>query len=107
MNVDMTRYAELQQLLGGFLTPAQDLPVVKSFSPDLNPLLDTIIDQELAQSGVKNGTLSREERINIVSRLEKRGFFRIRKAVAVLADRLDVSRFTLYNDLKSVRGEET
>lgn len=105
-NVDLSRYTELHGLLGSFLTPAQDLPVAKSFSPDLNRLLDTIIDQELEQASMTNGTLAREERVNIVARLEKRGFFRIRKAVSVLADRLDVSRYTLYNDLKHVRGEE-
>jgi predicted transcriptional regulator YheO len=104
-NVDLSRYAELQGLLSDLLTPGRDLPVPKSFAPDLNKVLDTIIDHELEESNV-NGSLSRDERMNIVARLEKRGFFRIRKAVSVLAERLQVSRFTLYNDLKHVRGED-
>lgn len=103
-NVDVSQYADLKQALDAFITPGRELGVTKSFSPDLNELLDTMIAESFRKFHVTNGTLNRDDRIRLIAHLETRGFFRMRKSVPVLAQRLNVSRFTLYNDLKQVRG---
>jgi predicted transcriptional regulator YheO len=104
-NVDVSHYAELKRLLDDFITPSRELGVTKNFSTDLNELLETMIEESFHKFHVTNGTLNRDDRIRLIAHLENRGFFRMRKSVPVLAHRLSVSRFTLYNDLKQVRGD--
>jgi predicted transcriptional regulator YheO len=48
--------------------------------------------------------MTAEERMQIVSELERRGAFMVRGAVEVVAQRLDVSRFTIYGYLKQIRA---
>ncbi|HZQ09104.1 MAG TPA: helix-turn-helix transcriptional regulator [Anaerolineae bacterium] len=104
LNIDLSPYSDLRRQLDEFLAPSRQLPTAKSFSPDLNALLETMIEEGLRQFQAMKGTPTREDRLKLIAHLEQRGFFRIRKSVPVLAQRLSVSRYTLYNDLKEVRG---
>lgn len=47
--------------------------------------------------------MTTEERTRIVAELERRGAFMVRGAVEIVAQRLDVSRFTIYGYLKQIR----
>lgn len=44
--------------------------------------------------------LSKDEKIQIVNDLDKKGFFLVKKSTEKLADFLGLSRFTIYNYLK-------
>ena len=48
--------------------------------------------------------LSREQKQQVVAKLNDRGAFRLRKSVEDVADVLGVSRFTVYNYLNSHGG---
>jgi len=106
LNIDLSSYSELRRQLDEFLTPSRQLTTTKSFSPNLNALLETMIEESLRQFQAISGTPTRQERLKLVAHLEQKGFFRMRKSVQVLAQRLNVSRYTLYNDLKQIGGGE-
>lgn len=67
--------------------------------PHLDETIDHLID--LAQAGMSKRIedMSRTEKQQVVKFLDERGAFRIRKAVATVAERLGVTRFTIYNYL--------
>ncbi len=50
-------------------------------------------------------SMTRAERRQLVSILEESGFFSIQKAVPYAAERLGVTRYTIYNYLKQIRPE--
>ena len=54
-----------------------------------------------AEVGAPLAQLTREEKQDVVQRLDARGAFRYRKAVEDIADALGVSRFTVYNYLNA------
>jgi hypothetical protein len=67
--------------------------------PHLDKTIDNLLD--LAEAGMSKPIqdMSRTEKQQVVRFLDERGAFLIRKAVATVADRLGVTRFTIYNYL--------
>jgi hypothetical protein len=67
--------------------------------PHLEATLDRLID--MAERGMQKRVeeMSRTEKQQLVKFLDERGAFLIRRAVADVADRLGVTRFTIYNYL--------
>ena len=70
--------------------------------------VDEAVDQLIAQGeahlGRPLGEMTRSEKQQLVKFLDERGAFSLRKSVETVADRLGVSRFTVYNYLDAVRA---
>jgi len=76
--------------------------VVGGFRPGgLLGALDRLIDQVERELGCKITELNRSGKQDVVGRLDELGAFTLRKAVEDIADRLEVSRFTVYNYLNA------
>lgn len=63
--------------------------------------LDHLIDQVEREIGEPIAGLNRPGKQRVVHRLDELGAFTLRKAVEDVADRLEVSRFTVYNYLNA------
>lgn len=69
--------------------------------PDTNEeIIRKLTEDELVNISTPASSLSRRQRIEIVKSLERRGVFNRRNSVPIVAEVLDVSRYTIYNDLK-------
>lgn len=74
--------------------------VVGAFrAPGLQGALDRLIAQVEREFGRPVTSLDRFGKQEVVRRLDDLGAFTLRKAVEDIADRLEVSRFTVYNYL--------
>lgn len=99
--------------LGGEIVAADqlakgDLPlrweghVVAGFrASGLQGALDRLIDHVERELGQSITSLDRAGKQDVVRRLDELGAFTLRKAVEDIADRLEVSRFTVYNYLNA------
>ncbi len=67
----------------------------------LQGALDRLIDQVERELGCPVTSLDRFGKQDVVRRLDELGAFTLRKAVEDIADRMQVSRFTIYNYLNS------
>ncbi len=67
----------------------------------LDGALDRLIEQIERERGVAVTDLDRAGKQSVVHRLDELGAFTLRKAVEDIADRLEVSRFTVYNYLNA------
>jgi HTH domain len=65
----------------------------------LDETIDHLIDLSEAGMGKRIADMSRTEKQQVVKFLDERGAFLIRRAVADVAERLGVTRFTIYNYL--------
>lgn len=73
---------------------------------DFTDGLRTLLDVTEREFGVELSRLSREDKQRAVRRLEERGAFAFRKAPEAVAERLGVSRFTVYNYLNRSAPEQ-
>jgi DNA binding protein with HTH domain len=71
-------------------------------TPQLHGALDRLIDGVEAELGGRLGELRREDKQRAVRMLHDRGAFVLRKAVDDIADRMKVSRITIYNYLNAI-----
>ena len=67
----------------------------------LHGALDRLIAQVERELGTTITSLDRPGKQGVVRRLDELGAFTLRKAVEDIADRLEVSRFTVYNYLNA------
>jgi predicted transcriptional regulator YheO len=47
--------------------------------------------------------MSRDEKMEVVKRLEERGAFLVKRSAEQVADALDLSRYTIFSYLKEIR----
>lgn len=63
-------------------------------------IIRKLTEDELVLLSTPASKLSRKQRVEIVKTLEKKGVFNRRNSVPIVAEVLEVSRYTIYNDLK-------
>ncbi|MFF3501112.1 transcriptional regulator [Streptomyces sp. NPDC003247] len=108
LNSDVRDLEQARQVLAA-LTSFGDLPAptgreepVESFPTTVDGLADGIIRHAIDAVGVPTHLMKKSHKVAVVRDLDQRGFFAIREAVDVIAQRLGVSRYTIYNYLNEV-----
>lgn len=105
---DLQRARDVLALLTG-TTPLDGLVTEHAASNETFPvsvetLAEGILREAVSAVGVPVGLMKKAHKLAVVRDLEGRGFFTIRDSVELVAQRLDVSRFTIYNYLKELLG---
>ena len=91
-----------QQLEAGDLPLEWEGVVVGGFRmPSIHGALDRLLARFEAEYERPLATLSREEKQELVQRLDDEGAFLLRRAADEVADAIGVSRFTIYNYLNA------
>ena len=106
INLDVTPILILQDF-------ARDLSVGGSapdegarHGTDLGDMLDTMIAECEYRMGMDAEKMKREQRIGVVRFLEERGAFQVRNSAAIVAERLGVTRKTIYNYLREIERSQ-
>lgn len=76
----------------------------ETFEKDLASTLDKMASKAIGGIGKQIQSLSKDERIDIVRDLDSQGFFLIKGAIKILASKLKLSKFTIYNYLDENRN---
>ena len=64
------------------------------------PTLDSIFEACLQRLGKPVALLNREDRLQMIALLSEQGAFQFAKSIPAIAEKLNVSRFTIYKYLK-------
>lgn len=103
INYDITGFVGFQRILDRFTKIENHAAVSETLSDDIQQTIGSIITKTIAESGVNSPVLSREDKINLIARLEDKGVFQVKKAAPILADQFGFSRATIYNYLREAR----
>jgi predicted transcriptional regulator YheO len=102
-NFDVSYFKQFHDFLGGFLS-AQSYPFLKSkeefFPSSFKDELDTLILRIKSQNGWVHSNLSMKEKRELIGLLHREGVFQKKSAVTLVAQKLGISRPTVYNTLK-------
>jgi len=109
VNVDQSRIRQAQELLGGLLAPGREAATPEPASPpSIDSLVQEIIEDGIAATGKPVAAMTKDDKMEAVDHMSRRGLFLIRASVDMVAANLGVSRFTIYNyldELKRADGE--
>jgi predicted transcriptional regulator YheO len=78
---------------------------VETFESDISSTLKEISDKIIRKTGKTLSSMGKGDKIEIVRQLEEQGVFLIKGSVNLIAKKLNVSKFTIYNYLDRVRSE--
>lgn len=103
INFDVSELIAAEFSLRSFCTVTND-EETETFGPDVREMLEAVIAEACYEIGVPASSMDRSEKVRLVHMLEQRGAFEIRKAVSLVASRLGVSRYSVYNYLNETRA---
>ncbi len=108
VNVDMGAIERLQRDIQGALTPTvlPPLPAPRA-ETNIEDLIEEIIGQALESADVPVDRMSKAEKKTAVSIMHERGLFVIRGSVELVAARLGVTKFTIYNYLDEIGAKRS
>jgi len=104
VNVDRTAFEEASRLLAAFAEPAAGQPRVL-FERDWLETLNENVAEYVRERGVTVERLSREDRVELLGRLDAAGVLSQRRSVPAVARALRISRSALYQHLGEARKE--
>lgn len=104
INVDRTAFEEASRILAAFAAPVVGQPRVL-FEHDWSEALNEIIADHVRKRGLTVDRLTKEDRLELLGKLEKAGVLSQRRAVPVVARALRISRSALYQLLAQARKE--
>ncbi len=73
------------------------------FASSFHETLESIFEEVVADLGKQPATMEKDERLELIRRLDKRDVFVFKGAVNQVAQLLGVTRYTVYNYIKEVR----
>lgn len=100
INFDFTILSQAQAVLESMNTVSEAINVMV----DQN-MLGQIFDNAIRQIGVAPESMNRSERLELIHMLQNQNAFSFQKSVPYVADRLGVSRFTIYSYIRELSGE--
>jgi predicted transcriptional regulator YheO len=108
LNMDVTQLVQAQHALSqlsgaadGDGSPAESEEI---FTGDIRDVVAAMIARALAEVAKSVASMSRDEKMDVVRRLEERGAFLVKRSAEQVAEALDLSRFTIFSYLKEIRA---
>lgn len=107
INVDLSPLQQARNMIEALLpvppVGAEEAPQ-EHFGSDLLSVMDQMISEAIAEIGRPVEQMSRDDKIAVLEKLEKRGVTQMRKSIETIAKRLHVSRVTAYAYLDEARS---
>jgi predicted transcriptional regulator YheO len=108
LNYDLSDVVQTQRTLANFAAVGRLVGVSgpeteEIFAGDIRDVVAGMITKILNEMGKTPGVMSREEKMDVVKRLEERGAFLVKRSAEQVADALDLSRYTIFSYLKEIR----
>lgn len=105
INYDLSKFVGIQKMMAEFTQIDLTEAVSETLSDDINQTIKGIIAETVGEMGIDGPVLSRDDKVNLVARLDEKGVFQVKKAVPILAEQFGFSRATIYNYLREGRSE--
>lgn len=98
---------QINNLLDAFnLLPQNDKsPYTETLDSSINNITESIISSTISNMPVSPSRTTSEEKIEVISALEKQGVFSTKGAVSQVSNALNISEPTVYRYLKKIRND--
>ncbi|MCM3759237.1 helix-turn-helix transcriptional regulator [Alkalihalobacillus oceani] len=104
INFDISDFMMAENAIKSLTLRDTDQEVKEVFVNDVNELLDFLLQECQNEIGKPVSHMSKEEKMQAIEFLDKRGAFLIKKAGDKVCKFFDISKFTLYNYLDDIRS---
>ena len=106
INQDITEFVMMHRSLESLIGIGQaETGTVEKFTTSVSELLDDLLLEAERLVGKPGPLMNKVERLKAISYLNEKGAFLISKSSEKIADYFNISKFTLYSDLNTVKEE--
>lgn len=103
INYDYTNLSIAHSVLGDLMKVGDSLDETIAQQNSVDYILEDLYDQAVARVGKPVPLMNKDERVKMIQYLDKKGAFTIHKSIPIISEKMDISRFTIYNYLKEIR----
>lgn len=105
VNFDITEFLNSASLIDDLIHNNKQKPTKQkeTFASSLSETISVLLDEAIAELGKQPPTMTYTERYELIQLLENKGVFLMKGAVDQIAISMGISRFTVYNHLRSIR----
>jgi predicted transcriptional regulator YheO len=107
LNVDVSELVQAQRTLANLTAVgrlgSEAATEDEIFAGDIRDVVAGMVTKILNEMGKTPAAMSREEKMEVVKRLEERGAFLVKRSAEQVAEALDLSRYTIFSYLKEIR----
>lgn len=100
INFDITSLISADNTIKELANPRTDEEVKENFVSNVGDILDSLIDDYLASTGLNPEKMNKQDMIGLIGYLDERGAFLIRNAALKVCRLLNISKYTLYAYMK-------
>lgn len=104
INYDMSTFIRFQKVLADFTKVDVSEHATETLSDDIYHTIRGMVTETIKEIGVNAPVVSRDDKINLIARLDEKGAFQVKKAASIVADEFGFSRATIYNYLREARS---
>lgn len=104
INQDITEFVMMHTTLEGLVSNSNEEPV-EQITSSVTDLLDDLLAHAEQLVGKPGPLMNKVERLRAIKYLYTKGAFLISKSSEKIGDYFDISKFTLYSDLNTVKEE--
>jgi len=112
VNFDISEMVHVQRTLSALTAVgrlgSEAVPQTQEvFANDIREVVAAMVTRVLSEMGKTPGAMTRDEKREVVKRLEERGAFLVKRSAEQIAEALDLSRYTIFSYLKEIRHTAT
>ena len=104
INMDVTNMVRASQMLSEMTATSVDLQ--QTLMQDARSQLEELLRECISAVGKEPDNMKKNDRMRIIKMLYKRRAFTYQKSVAIVAEQLGVSRYTVYKYMHEIEEEE-
>ena len=105
VNQDMTDFIVADKLLHelvAFDREGEAAPK-ETFAQEISDVMEAMVNDEIGRMERPVAYMNKDDKLQLVARLENKGIFTVKSSVEYVAERLGVTNFTVYNYLKELK----
>ncbi|HLS20631.1 MAG TPA: helix-turn-helix transcriptional regulator [Bacillota bacterium] len=105
INYDYTDLSHAQSVLTDLTKVGASIDEVINVSNQMEKTLETLYEEALEKTGKPLALMKKEDRVKVIKYLDENDAFSIHKSIPIISQKMNISRYTIYNYLKEIRKE--
>jgi len=106
INLDITPVLALREFSRDLAPDDARADLSEAHATDLGDMIDTMIAECEYRIGSPAEAMNKDQRLEVVGFLDERGAFQVRNSAVIVANRLGVTRKTIYNYLREIERHQ-
>lgn len=108
INIDITELLNAQQVLDSItnsLNITDNHNSIEHFASTIDETIDALFERAVNKVGKQPASMSKDDKVDLVNELDKLGVFQIKGGVEHVGKRIGVTKYTVYNYLKTKKNK--